>query len=87
LKPLPEATLARLKAANDLVLADAQAGTSPEDTIAGLIASHGAVKRYNCGTYTLRCATVVGSCTTGNAGDILRSWRRNAMVRIMGANQ
>lgn len=85
-KPIPPATLERLTAANDFVLADAQAERDPKDTIAALVATHGAISRQRSGTYELRCATVIGSSTCGAPGAILRSWRRNAMVRIMGAS-
>lgn len=49
-----------------------------------LATSEGARFGYSSGAYTLRMAAVAASCTAGNR-ELLRNWRRAAVLKVRNA--
>lgn len=77
--------LARLQAANDLVLKLLGENLPPHEVIDEMIEQLGAQTRYRSGTQQLVCAGVTGSGTCGTSPILLGSWRRAAMKRLLAA--
>lgn len=83
MKPLSPAARARLQPVMDFVLEHLGKGLPAHEVIDELIERHGAVSRFASGTHQLRCAGVVGQATSGASAQILASWRKAAMTRLM----
>lgn len=77
--------LARLQAANDLVLKLLGENLPPHEVVDEMIEQLGAQTRYRSGTQQLVCAGVTGSGTCGTSPILLGSWRRAAMKRLLAA--
>jgi len=77
--------LAKLEAANELVLKLLGQNLPPHEVIDEMIEQLGAQTRFRSGTQQLVCAGVTGSGTCGTSAVLLGSWRRAAMKRLLAA--
>ena len=79
------AAISRLRAAIAFVEAEIHLGTPAVEIIDRAAALHGAVCGTRGGSYTLRIATVTGSCTWSREAGLLTSWFSCALRHLANA--
>jgi hypothetical protein len=75
-------TLEQLRKIADFVLAESRKGATASEIIAQMVSIYGAKHRLVAGAWSLSAAGVGASCTWSRDEGLLKTWYRNATVRI-----